>query len=364
MDVWYKELDKKFSWSFFGFLVGIIGIVFALYSIIHNEKPNIEFEILTNTDVINVSEDIGKLQILYDNKNVLTVDTTLKILTIKVINNGNVTITKDFFDNNYLPGFTIENGKIAEEPTIIDYNSDYLKKLFSYKYDSTKVTINPIILDTEDFVTLKILVVGAKNEPIKISCFGMIAGQQYFPVKSEIQKDKERTFWARLNDDNIWIKITRFFYYTFSFSLLILVFIMPFSLLSDSIAKKKDNKKIKDFKDLHEVSDDKEYKMVIHIYLNYGIKALEKIIELSEDTERLNNFAHANFYTKNLTFNELNLIGLPLSEELDLATEFRDKSFLDELVIEKDYLVGEIGKKTFKVEFVEKVKRFENYMKK
>lgn len=364
MGVWYKELDKKFSWSFFGFLVGIIGIVFALYSIIHHEKPDMEFEILTNTDVINVSEDIGKLQILYDNKNVLTVDTTLKILTIKVINIGNVTITKEYFDSNYLPGFTIENGRIAEEPTIIDYNSDYLKKLFSFRYDSTKVTINPIILDTEDFVTLKILVVGAKDEPIKISCFGMIAGQNDFPVKSENQKDKERTFWSRLNDDNIWMKLARFFYYTFSFSLFVLVFIMPISQLSDSLARKKNNKKIKDFKDLHDVAEDKEYKMVIHIYLNYGIEALEKIIELSKDTERLNIFAHANFYTKNLTFEELDLIGLPLRDKLDLAAEFKNKSLIDELLIEKDYLVGEFGKKTFKGEFVEKVERFKNYMKK
>lgn len=364
MGIWYKELDKKFSWSFFGFLVGIMGVAFAIYSILHHEKPNVQFEILTNTDVINVSEDISKLQILYDNQNVLSVDTTLKILTIKIVNIGNLTITKDFFDENYLPGFVIENGKIADEPTLIDYNSDYLKKLFTFKYDSTRITINPIIFDSEDFVTLKLLVVGAKDDPIKISYFGMIAGQNEFQINSEIQKDTERTFWSRLNDDNIWVKIARFFYYMVTFSIFFLIIIMPIALISNGLDEKREKKKIKDFKDLHEVADDKEFKMIIHIYKEYGIEALEKIIELSQDSERLNNFAHADFYTKNLTYAELDLIGLPLTDKVEGEEMFRAKSFYDELLIEKDVIVGDIGNKTFNEGFVEKVKRFEIYMKK
>lgn len=364
MGVWYKELDKKFSWSFFGFLVGILGVFFGLYSILHIEKPKIQFEILTNTDVINLSEDVGKLEVLFNNQSVLTADTTLKILTIKISNAGNVNIKKDFFDIDYLPGFEIKNGKIADIPTIIDFSNNYLKELFKFSNDSSKLTINPIILDSEDFVTLKLLLVGQKEKPLEINAFGKIAGQNTIPVISEIKKGSGKSFWARLNDDNIWIKLARYFYYTFAFILFVLIFIMPISLISDNISHKRTKRKIENFKSFHEIGDDKNYKMTFHLFNEYGINALKRIIELSNDSELLNKFAHADFHLKGLTYNDLDLIGIPLRDNIDFSKEFRTKSFFDELLIEKDFIVGEFGKKSFNQDFVDKVKRFKTYMEK
>lgn len=48
-----KNLDSKFSWSFLGFVIGIIGIGISIYAIFfHHPAPDLTYRVLTNTNVV------------------------------------------------------------------------------------------------------------------------------------------------------------------------------------------------------------------------------------------------------------------------------------------------------------------------
>ena len=347
MEKWYKELDKKFSWSFFGFLVGIIGLVFGFYTFYHKEKPNLQFEIVTNTDVFNLNENIGKLQILYNDENVLSIDTTLKLVTVKLINSGDASIKKEDFDKDYLVKLTFENFIIADKPNIIEYGNSYLKDRFSFTYDSTTIQINPIILDENDYVIFKILLIGARNEIVQMTSSGKIAGQENISVLTEIKNNDKRTIWYLLKVG----------FSAFLVLLATLVFGYIYDLLIHEISSSRKNRLLKRFISNYNIIIDKQYEQIFQFYRTYGVNILKYIVDLSRNSEKLEKVLVTNIHLKSLTYQDLKCIGIKLDSSLNLSAEFNKKSFIDELILNEDFLLRENNRTKFKDEFIQKVEK-------
>jgi len=309
-----------------------------------------------------VTEDIGKLQILYNNENVLSSDTTLKIVTIKLINSGNISITKEMYDEDYLLGIKVENCKIADKPTIIDFSNSYIKERFSFNQENQTIKINPIIFDNKDYVTLKLLLIGEKGKQVRISAFGKISGQKSIPILTEIDEQNKISFWSRLVEGSIWIHITRFFLYTFGFGFGTLLIIMPISLIFDNISKKSDLKKIERYKVLNDLKQDNHYELIFNFYLNSGISLLNKILSLSNDPVKLEKYVNVDFHAKGLTYRDLSYLNFPIEMKSDSSEIYNWKTFIDEMWLEKDVLQKEGGKTKLNEDFVIKLNRFINYL--
>ncbi len=345
MGKWYKDIDNKFSWSFFGFFIGVIGLLFGLYTFYHKEKPNLQFEVVTNTDVFNLYENVGKLQILYDNENVLSIDTTLKLITIKLINSGDASIKKDDFDKDYLLKLNIENYIIADKPNIIEYSNNYLKERFDFNYDSNTIEIKPIILDKNDYVIFKFLIIGARDETVKMTSTGKIAGQKYIPVVTEnMNKDKKSIWYYPI----IIIGVFLFFFIIGIIAVLLEEVGKYFSL-------KRKNKIINKFKEKFNLKSDKYYDEVFRIYIEYGLDILSFIIELSNNTDKLEKFLATSMHSKFLTYKDLEYIGIKLDSKLKISDKFNKKSFMDELILKEHFLERENDNPKFKDEFIENI---------
>lgn len=172
-----KNLDKTFSWSFWGLvLAGVLG-AFSIWAYFNDPSPKLTYEILTNTAVLDIREEVDKLQLLYDGNDITDSDRSLQVVTLRVVNDGPVDITKTLYDAENAPlGLKLSAGEIVDKPTILSFSRSYIKENLQPKITSVnQVTFQPIVLNSKDYFTVKILAL-VPSEDISVTPIGIVAG--------------------------------------------------------------------------------------------------------------------------------------------------------------------------------------------
>lgn len=172
-----KGLDKTFAWSFFGFFLGVGGIGFGVWSYYNSPSPKLIYEVLTNTPVLDIREDIDTLEILYDGQDITDSDRSLQVITFRVVNSGRVDILKGSYDSENAPlGIQLSEGEIVQIPRILASSSQYISdNLKPTVVTPTQIQFNTIILNSEDYFTIKILAL-VPSEDVRVKPLGIIAG--------------------------------------------------------------------------------------------------------------------------------------------------------------------------------------------
>jgi hypothetical protein len=323
MSFWsgFKNIDRKFSWSFLGFVIGIIGIALALYvSSIQDNNPKIKFDILTNTNVIDLKEDVSKLELKYNGNTIGKDNHTLKILTLKIINNGSKNILKSDYDSENPLGFYLKYADIIETPQLISASSNYL-------FDNIKVssatkneyTFSTVIIEKEEYFIVKILTLCEKNKNPEIIPIGKIAGVRNISVEESYHNNvNKKSIWHQVIDGTIFIHILRLIFYVFSFIIIILIIVVPAIAISEKNEKRKKNKFIKKFKNSEKYVDNELNNSLLKFYMEFSgysllllkkilknkdkliklVKQIEKMRENDEDVNNENMDEHE-FYKRN-----------------------------------------------------------------
>ena len=214
-----KTLDKKFSWSFFGFLLGAIGIIFSIYTIyFHKESPIIEYYELTNTDVLDIRENLTKLDIVYDSVSIKNNHQSLRIITLKIANNGNEALGPQHYDEDYPLGLTITRGTIVESPQIINTSNDYIAKKLRIEQKSQKeISFSKVIINQGEFFTLKLLLLTKENVMPQVIPSGYITGYGKPLLRLADNELQEEGFLESLIHGNVVVHILRFIIYFIQF---------------------------------------------------------------------------------------------------------------------------------------------------
>ena len=102
----FNNLDrKKIANALIGAL-GVVASIIGIYTgIFYERKPSISFEVLTKTAVLDVREDVSKLDILYDGKNLKKNNQALSVVNLKVVNNGQADLLHNYYDEKRPPWF-------------------------------------------------------------------------------------------------------------------------------------------------------------------------------------------------------------------------------------------------------------------
>jgi hypothetical protein len=108
-----RDLDRKFSWSFFGFLLAVLFGTLTIYDrFIADKNPRLYFDVLTSTAVLDIKENLPNLEILFDGLNIREQNLSLRVFSIKVVNDSTKDILKGDYDPEDPIGFHLEGGKI------------------------------------------------------------------------------------------------------------------------------------------------------------------------------------------------------------------------------------------------------------
>ncbi|MDI4653198.1 MULTISPECIES: hypothetical protein [Pseudoalteromonas] len=141
LKIWIINLHGHF-WSFlviFGLLMAILfGGVTLYLGFIKENKPDLNYIVTADSSVLDIKEQLGSLDVLYEGESLSKRKQDLRYITFKVINKGDSAILSNLYDTNFPIGFKIENGEMADDPVLLSASNNYLKEKLVAKKQSKK----------------------------------------------------------------------------------------------------------------------------------------------------------------------------------------------------------------------------------
>jgi hypothetical protein len=284
------NIEKRWAWSFFGFLLAIIFGAIAIYTtFLQDKNPKLEYIIEGKTPVLDLREDIKNLDILYKGINIKEQDKNLSVITLKVLNNSDVTILKGFYDDLSPLQIWVENANIVDKPQVISTSNDYLKENAKVDLDSIGyVHLPKLIIEGQESYTISLLILHKNGVEPSIKGQGKIAGQKDgIAVISNYTQKSELSFWDKLIYGNIWIHIVRFIGYFFALIITVLAIVIPIALISEAISERKKKNRVKNYKNKKEIENSPETDAVFDLYLENSLDELITIQKLIGNESRL-----------------------------------------------------------------------------
>ncbi|WP_243350250.1 hypothetical protein [Parabacteroides sp. FAFU027] len=284
-----KKLFDSFASRTLLALFGVLGTTITIYAFLQEKKVDLRYEVIANTNVLDFNADISKLEVTYDSTNLKQTRENLRIYTVKIINNGDQNIIKEFYDDNEPLGIKISSGKIIEQPQIIQTSSDYLTrniKLIDYQKD--RISFSQVIIESGEFFIVKLLVLHKKGAIPKIFSFGKIAGQKEIKVVDAIDVKGETTFWSKTFYGNIWVQLLRLILYFVVGVLIIILFVVSSERIDSFSDDKKRKKLVSEFKNLKTYQYTRMDDAIFDRYQKNDHHTFQQMRSLIKDDENLN----------------------------------------------------------------------------
>ncbi|MCJ7706907.1 MAG: hypothetical protein MUO38_04730, partial [Anaerolineales bacterium] len=111
-----RNIDRKYSLGLLlGFAFGVAGL-YAAFAF--ERRPHVTLDVLSNTAIVDIREELGGLEVLFKGVDIQETDQTLRILLVRLVNDGQVDILIDRYDTRDLPGFAVSPGHVVQPPDI------------------------------------------------------------------------------------------------------------------------------------------------------------------------------------------------------------------------------------------------------
>jgi len=273
------KIERKYAWSFLGFVIAIIfGSITIYNSFLVDKSPYLDIIILSNVRVLDINAKVQDLDIIYKNENIIEQGKNLSILTLKIENSSDLDILSNYYDPNNPLGIKVVNATIVEKPEIIDASNAYLNQNIEISQnDSLNIfTFSRTIIDKHQFFNVKLLLLHKSDEKPIIQPIGKIAGIEEIDVINQADKIKI-SFWGKLIHGNIGIHIVRFFFYVLSIAILLIIVFIPQSLISDVITTKKRKKLVLKYKKGKNIDSSEETDFLFDSYIHKSKNYLTEI---------------------------------------------------------------------------------------
>lgn len=305
IDKGLQKIEKKYAWSFLGFiLAAIFGSITIYTTFIVDKQPDLNITITSNVRVLDINANVQELDIFYKNDNIIKQGKNLSILTLKVENSSNLDILSNFYDNKNPLGIELINATIVEKPEIIEASNEYLlNKTEIFQHDSlNSFTFSEMIIDKHQYFTLKLLLLHKSDIKPIIQPIGKIAGVEQIDV---IYQTSETIlpFWKRLLQGKVGIHVLRFFFYLISLVVIVFVIILPPFLISDAISTKKKKKLVLKYKKGKNLKSTNETDLLFELFIDNSKDYLLEIQryfrnkdELKEEIELIINYVKNNLH--------------------------------------------------------------------
>ena len=244
-----RDLDRKFSWSFFGFMLAAVLALFTAYDRLWaNKQPQLYFDVLTSTSVLDIKEDLPKLDVLFDGFNIREQNLSLHIVTVKIINDSPADILTGHYDMDAPLGFAVSPGRIIRTE-VTEASNAYLERNVSLSSPTNNVVqFKNVILEAHEFFVLKVLILHPASRRPTVAPVGHVAGVKELIVREPYRDTGTLSFWARTFSASIGSQAVRLVAYTVLAILLLLLVVLPVGLISEKMAEWQRGRTVKAFK--------------------------------------------------------------------------------------------------------------------
>jgi len=284
MSIWPKA---KFILSA-SFLSLVIGLV-ALYYTVRRTRTNLVVDVTSESNVMDVRTPLKDLSILFQGQDIQKQNSNLKILGVRLLNDGDTNILENFFDSRIPWGLGIDGGRLIEA-RVTGSNSQYLSDNLHPKVTGgDEVDFDKVIFDRGKYVTLELLVLHDKNVEPQVRPVGKIAGMDAIPIRNSFRERDQEGFKAKVFKGPIPVQIVRTIAYFFiGLSTVIVVGLTTAGIWSiPSRIKKRSRRKWVRYLP-KEASSEKEKKRqaLLNIFVEDGLPGLKRVQRMlnSEDS--------------------------------------------------------------------------------
>ena len=187
---WWVKDHRSGTFAGLTFVVSVSLALFFGLANIGEPDPKMTYEILRETDVLDVRTPVEDLRITFQNQDIQGENLNLRIYAMRVVNNGEVDILQTQYDQDQIWGLQVVDGRVIEA-RLIEASSSYLTaKANPQVIGENIVEFDKAIVEKGQFFAFNMLVVHAKDVTPAIIPLGKIAGIDEIvltrvPVKAE-----------------------------------------------------------------------------------------------------------------------------------------------------------------------------------
>ena len=153
------SLVKKITGKHWTILALILAIGFFIYPYIFKDSTNISIQIVNQSNVFDLNKPVDSLFIFFKGEDLRKSHQNLKIITLRIINDGDLDILQGQYDHNLDWGIEMSQGIIIEISKILSGEHKYLSQ-----------NINPVISNDRSVIFNK--VVFEKNKYFPVISYG------------------------------------------------------------------------------------------------------------------------------------------------------------------------------------------------
>lgn len=279
---WSKILNFVLGFSTIG------SFVFGLFAFYYNKSPSLSLIKLSEINVLEVNRSLDDLKIFYKDKDIQNGNKNIKIVVLKIKNDGKVDITQNMYDIDLPWGINVKGGDIVQA-RIIDSSNVYLSKTLKPRIDRNIIEFNKIIIESGESFSIELVVLCDNKTILQYEISGKISGVNNTNIKLiENNNDQGKSFWNDLLYGSIGIHLARAFLYFLCFIILGLLIAFVWILISkvqDFFVHCERKKRVKLL--VSEKEKGTHFKEIQNFYIHNGYDNLNELLKLLSKQKEL-----------------------------------------------------------------------------
>lgn len=269
------------SLSFWLALIGVASLtvaIFGVYVALREPEPAVTFETISETNVLDLRRPLQDLNIAFRGQDVQEQNLSLRIVTVNVVNSGEVDILSGHYDLEDDWGMTFEGGEVIEA-RLVDSDSDYLRsKIVPQIVDADTVTFPKVIFEKGASFAVEVLLLHPKEERPSISSVGKIAGINEITILTRPLAQREVSFVSEIFYGSVRIQGVRTIVYFVGFIIVLVAIIFAIVTISNFFEKlgaSRRRNQVSQTQTFRQLDQDETSKLLVALYESNGIDGLK-----------------------------------------------------------------------------------------
>lgn len=281
-------IDRKFAWSFFGFVLAVFFGGITIYNeFIKNPNPSLSVQILSDTNVLDVRENVPELKIVYGDVDIKSLSQTLSVVVFRVQNLGGAPILNSYYEEKAVPTLNLTSGKFIKVEQVGATNDYLTTSAQPVLVGQSNLQLPKVILEPGESYTLKALLLHGPRSGLPFKATGKVAGTKEIPVVAVEAEGKKESFWLGVVSGSPSTQLARAPVYFVGFILLLFFVIAPIAFVSDRAQAFSRSRTVKQFKRHYSGVIAEAETKVLGIYQKHGLSPLVRTREVVGDEAKL-----------------------------------------------------------------------------
>ena len=268
------------------FAVSVSLALFFGLSNLSEPDPRLTYEIVRETDVLDVRTPVEDLKITFQNEDIQGEKLNLRIYAMRVINNGEVDILQTQFDQDQAWGLQVIGGRVIEARPI-EASSSYLNdKTNPRVLGENIVQFDQAIVEKGQFFAFNMLVFHAKDVTPEIFALGKIAGIDEIVVTRVPVAVEGPGFLSDLFGGNWAVQLVRAILFLMGAAVILGLFaatVVTYSFLTTRIRRRRIGISVV----MKTLTSQKQRDLLSEVYLNHGMAGVSDLREKLGNSDRL-----------------------------------------------------------------------------